>query len=745
MVKRLLVITLAIALVSCDREPTEPSAAVVATIDIEAARSELVPDDSLQLTAVARDAARNVLHGLAASWRSSDTTVATVDRGGMLRAIEAGDVTVFAEAQGVTAMAQFTVLGVLVDSDVVVVDSMQAMLVSDSAELEAGTLVFEMAPGAPEPAIGDVIVGAQRGGFLGRVTDVNQAGNRLTLQTSGTALAEVLDAGVVSLSVPIVASADVAPRRGPGVGLGPPRVEYALAPVAATEDGWAFDPIRIAVELCPGDDPDVATCVTAALTLPNARLTFTDASADIDVRWGILGLRALRFILTGDATWQSDVELSLASTGRVAAACRLAEVGTSAEPPDARRCPTIRRPLLRVAYPFLTTLGPIPVVGDVVLAVDLVLSFDVSGGITVTTDVLVNAPLRAGVEWARRGGVDFVFQPELSGEVSTPQLELVAELGSRLALVPSLSLRFYRSLTGFLDLAGYVRAALTGASRGDFELGIYVGIETVLGARFAILDRLVAEVSTTLFAAETQLVGFSVLPRVFAASGQQANQPPSDLYVVEVSPTGKDSLIGRIRTSDGTEPVITDIAASPAGHLWAISFTTLYRLDRETGTLAQVGSLGVSGANALAFDNGGDLFAATDAGSLFRVDTLTGEATEVGALGGGFGSSGDLAFSLDGTLLGTVRDAAGTNFLVLVDRATGEATPVSPGVPIGFDNVFGLAFVGESLFGLTTDTGSAGGQLIALDISNGTGSLVRNLAFDAFGAGGSSGTERDNP
>lgn len=226
--------------------------------------------------------------------------------------------------------------------------------------------------------------------------------------------------------------------------------------------------------------------------------------------------------------------------------------------------------------------------------------------------------------------------------------------------------------------------------------------------------------------------------RIFAASGTGTSYPPSDLYVVSVSAGGADSLVGRIRTSSGSEPVITDVARSPDGSLWGISFTRLYRLDTLTAIATEVGSssLGLQSANALGFDSDANLYGATGfIGRLLRIDTVTGRATVVGSFGSGFTSWGDIAFAPDGTLFATVKVTGEAGTLVTVDPTNGEARYVSQGTAIGFGNVWGLAFVGPTLYGLTTDVESGKGQLIVIDTNEGTGTLVRELDFNAFGAG----------
>jgi hypothetical protein len=209
--------------------------------------------------------------------------------------------------------------------------------------------------------------------------------------------------------------------------------------------------------------------------------------------------------------------------------------------------------------------------------------------------------------------------------------------------------------------------------------------------------------------------------------------PPSDLYNVQVSAQGLDSNLGRIRTATGFEPVISDIAMSPSGELWGVSFDKLYQIDLPTAQATEICCLNVSNTNALAFDASGSLFSATDTGFLYRVDIQNAQATVIGSFGSGFISWGDLAFSPSGELFASARDANGQGFLVTVDPNSGLATPINPGTPIGVDNVWGMAFVGIELFGVAS-AGNGTGSLISLDTNQGTALLVRSLAFSPGGA-----------
>lgn len=231
----------------------------------------------------------------------------------------------------------------------------------------------------------------------------------------------------------------------------------------------------------------------------------------------------------------------------------------------------------------------------------------------------------------------------------------------------------------------------------------------------------------------------SILPCggvVFSESGVGLSSGPSQLYSVNPVPSGADSLVGTIRTSAGAEPVITDIATSPAGLLYGASFGSLYEIDAASAEATQFGSgFGISGVNALAFDTSGNLFGATVSGKFLSIDSSTGSASEIGSYGSGFGSSGDLDFSPNGTLFATVNSPGLSNdLLVTVDVNDGSATRVSNETDLGRDNVFALVFVGDQLIGLTaTAPPCVGGVLLEIDISDGTSRMLRCLSFNSFG------------
>ena len=129
-----------------------------------------------------------------------------------------------------------------------------------------------------------------------------------------------------------------------------------------------------------------------------------------------------------------------------------------------------------------------------------------------------------------------------------------------------------------------------------------------------------------------------------------------------------------------------------------------------------VGNLGTS-ANSLVFGADGTLYTANS--SLFTVNTSTGAASLIGG-GGGYGSSGDLAFIGGNLYLSSVGDN-----LFAINTATGVGTLVGP---IGFSSVFGLATNNNiNLYGIT------GTNVLGISTATGAGTILVNYAGTSLG------------
>ncbi len=115
---------------------------------------------------------------------------------------------------------------------VVVLDSTQARLVSDSATEAAGTYRFVVSGSAPSIKANDIIVGPQGGGFLRRVSSFVRRGDTLVVQTTFASLEEAVEEGSFNINVPLRtgAAASAAPSSAAlqNVVWGEPVVLYAM-------------------------------------------------------------------------------------------------------------------------------------------------------------------------------------------------------------------------------------------------------------------------------------------------------------------------------------------------------------------------------------------------------------------------------------------------------------------------------------------------------------------------------------
>lgn len=237
------------------------------------------------------------------------------------------------------------------------------------------------------------------------------------------------------------------------------------------------------------------------------------------------------------------------------------------------------------------------------------------------------------------------------------------------------------------------------------------------------------------------LLPLAPLLAALAACAQPAPPPPPApptalaasssgvLHDVTLSAAGSDVALGQLRFAGGTPRSVTDLARCPDGTLYAVDSFSLYTLDRSA-VLTLVGATGLEGVEgetvALACDAAGALWAGA-AFSLHRLSRETGKATLVGATGAP-AFSGDLAFAPDGRLYGTVMTSDVGDALAVFDTTSGAGAVIGD---TGFSPVYGLAFAGGRLFGLT---GGRQGQLLDLDPVTGKGTVLRPLSFSAYGA-----------
>ncbi len=210
-------------------------------------------------------------------------------------------------------------------------------------------------------------------------------------------------------------------------------------------------------------------------------------------------------------------------------------------------------------------------------------------------------------------------------------------------------------------------------------------------------------------------------------SGELYRVDPDTFAVALVAPFGWPASVG----SD----TMTDLAIDKNGVMIGISYTRVYRVDPNTAACTLLsGSLGGS-FNGLSFvpaeqigSTGDDVLVASrnSDGKIFRIDPNTGQATQIGDMGHGYTSSGDIV-SVVG--LGTVATVNGPSSDILVKLApvTFDATPI--GTATGHSSLWGIGFWKNKVFGFSDD-----GSFVLIDDQTGVASPVSTSSQAWWGA-----------
>jgi len=212
------------------------------------------------------------------------------------------------------------------------------------------------------------------------------------------------------------------------------------------------------------------------------------------------------------------------------------------------------------------------------------------------------------------------------------------------------------------------------------------------------------------------------------ADGTIYANSPSTLYKVDPV-TFAVTTVGNFNAGDQ----MTDVAVTPAGDLYGVSFTTLYQINKNTGAATMIADVPGSGNNSLTYLPNGTLLASDSNGDLKIINPANGQTTFVGNYGNGLQSAGDLVAVANGTMYGSSPtkpgggDASSSNELIVVDTSTGVATAVGQ---TGYADVWGLAYSGSHVIGFTT-----AGQILQIDPQSGAATVLatKNIAF--WGAG----------
>jgi hypothetical protein len=227
-----------------------------------------------------------------------------------------------------------------------------------------------------------------------------------------------------------------------------------------------------------------------------------------------------------------------------------------------------------------------------------------------------------------------------------------------------------------------------------------------------------------------------------AALGPDGDGPPASEFTVyvhtrdtlyTVDPTTWDvTLVGKFQTNGD---LVTDLAVTSTGIIYAISQTKLYTVNATTGVATFKADLSAgAGGVGLTFLNSGELLGADQDGGVWKINPTTGVSSTIGTFGALYATAGDLVAVEDGTMYalsdkGPNGNENNSNLLLEVNTTTGQGTPVGQG--IGYGRVFGAAFINGQVIAFNTD-----GQIIEINPVTGAGALVKTHAdLEFWGAG----------
>ncbi|HEY4122648.1 MAG TPA: hypothetical protein VGM56_32510 [Byssovorax sp.] len=207
---------------------------------------------------------------------------------------------------------------------------------------------------------------------------------------------------------------------------------------------------------------------------------------------------------------------------------------------------------------------------------------------------------------------------------------------------------------------------------------------------------------------------------------------PSVLYKLDPV-TNAVTEIGHFQGCDQ----IIDIAIDKDGVMFGTTSSNLFTIDKTTARCTHVAN--GSYPNSLSLVPQGTLDPNEEAlvgyvgGDYIRIDKTTGAISQIGTIGHGYSSSGDIVSVIGGGTYLTVNGSGCGDCIVQVDPATGAL--VSMIGSLNHAQVFGLAFWGGAAYGFDN-----GGQLFSIDLTNAQTTLIPTGGLDVpqfWGAGSS--------
>ena len=172
---------------------------------------------------------------------------------------------------------------------------------------------------------------------------------------------------------------------------------------------------------------------------------------------------------------------------------------------------------------------------------------------------------------------------------------------------------------------------------------------------------------------------------------------PDVLYRLDPN-TKAVNVVGTFTNCSGA---VIDIALDKDSNMYGTTFGGVFRIDRATAacTLIKTGTY----PNSLSFvpkgtvDPNVEALVAYQGSTYVRIDTTTGNISNIGGIGGGLTSSGDIVSAIGGGTYLTVKGNSCADCIVEINPATGAL--VKNWGTVGHADVFGLAFWAGTAFG----------------------------------------------
>lgn len=233
-------------------------------------------------------------------------------------------------------------------------------------------------------------------------------------------------------------------------------------------------------------------------------------------------------------------------------------------------------------------------------------------------------------------------------------------------------------------------------------------------------------------------------PTTPRAVSEVFGQSATTLY--RLDPTTK--AVTTVGTFSGCGGSVIDIALDKNSNLYGTTYASLVSIDRTTARCTVIAN--GSYPNSLSFVPAGTVDATSEAlvgyqGSTYvRIDTRTGTVTPIGAIGGGYQSSGDIVSVIGGATYLTVNGNNCGDCLIEVNPSTGAL--VKNWGSVDHPAVYGLAFWAGTVYGF-----SDAGKLFSVEFDR-TALRITDLAIpnassslSFYGAGSTTSAPLDIP